>query len=59
MMRMTRSAMNIRAGLGILIIPPIILSINGILFKPWEFGEVGMWWEFPRYMIYIFYLASL
>ena len=51
-MRMTRSAMNIRAGLGILIIPPIFLSINGILFKPWEFGEVGMWWEFPRYMIY-------
>ena len=37
------------------IIPPIILSINGILFKPWEFGEVGMWWEFPRYMIYFLF----
>ena len=47
--------MNIRAGFGILIIPPIVLSINGILFKPWEFGEVGMWWEFPRYMIYFLF----
>ena len=55
LMRVTRSLMNIRAGFGILIIPPIILSINGILFKPWEFGEVGMWWEFPRYMIYFLF----
>ncbi|MCH1591575.1 MAG: acyltransferase, partial [Candidatus Thalassarchaeaceae archaeon] len=42
-MRSVRYTMNIRAGLGILILPPIILALNAILFKPWEFGEVGMW----------------
>ena len=40
---------------GILLIPPTILAINGILFKPWEFGEVGMWWEFPRYLLYFLF----
>lgn len=50
-----RSIFNIRYGLGILFLPPIILSINGILFKPWEFGEVGMWWEFPRYLLYFLF----
>lgn len=50
-----RSIFNIRYGIGILFLPPIILSINGILFKPWEFGEVGMWWEFPRYLLYFLF----
>ena len=54
-MRSVRYTMNIRAGLGILILPPIILALNAILFKPWEFGEVGMWWEFPRYMLYFLF----
>ena len=54
-MRLVRSIMNVRAGLGILILPPIILSLNAILFKPWAFGEVGMWWEFPRYMLYFLF----
>ena len=51
-MRLMRRILRMKSGLGILILPPVILSINGILLKPWEFGEVGMWWEFPRYMIY-------
>ena len=41
--------------MGILLIPPLILGLNGILFKPWAFGEVGMWWEFPRYLIYFLF----
>ncbi len=49
------SILRIRHGLGILLLPPIILSINGILFKPWAFGEVGMWWEFPRYLLYFLF----
>ena len=51
----TRSLLKIRYGMGLLIVPPVILALNGILFKPWEFGEVGMWWEFPRYMIYFLF----
>ena len=55
LVRFIRSVMSVRYGLGILFLPPIILSINGILFKPWEFGEVGMWWEFPRYLLYFLF----
>jgi glucan biosynthesis protein C len=50
-----RSVFRIRHGLGIMLIPPLILAVNGILFKPWEFGEVGMWWEFPRYLLYFLF----
>lgn len=50
-----RSILSIRHGLGILLLPPMILAINGILFKPWAFGEVGMWWEFPRYLLYFLF----
>ena len=50
-----RSIFSLRYGLGLILIPPIILAINGILFKPWEFGEVGMWWEFPRYLLYFLF----
>ena len=53
--RFVRSLFGIRYGLGIFLLPPLILSINGILFKPWEFGEVGMWWEFPRYLLYFLF----
>jgi len=53
--RFVRSILGIRHGLGILIFPPLILGINGILFKPWELGEVGMWWEFPRYLLYFLF----
>ena len=47
--------LKIRYGLGLLLIPPLILALNGILFKPWEFGEVGMWWEFSRYLLYFLF----
>ncbi len=53
--RLVRSLLRIRYGLGILFVPPLILAVNGILFKPWEFGEVGMWWEFPRYLLYFLF----
>ena len=42
-------------GFGILIVPPFILFFNAVLFKPWAFGEVGMWWEFPRYLLYFLF----
>lgn len=51
----TRSLLNVRYGMGLLLLPPLILALNGILFKPWGFGEVGMWWEFPRYLIYFLF----
>ena len=51
----TRSLLNVRYGAGLLLLPPLILALNGILFKPWGFGEVGMWWEFPRYLIYFLF----
>ncbi len=50
--RLVRAVLSTKWGIGILFLPPLILAINGIMFKPWEFGEVGMWWEFPRYLIY-------
>ncbi|MAJ18621.1 MAG: hypothetical protein CMA06_02130 [Euryarchaeota archaeon] len=54
-LRLVRSILRAKWGLGILLLPPLILALNGILFKPWHFGEVGMWWEFPRYMIYFLF----
>ena len=54
-LRLVRSILRVKWGLGILLLPPLILALNGILFKPWHFGEVGMWWEFPRYMIYFLF----
>ena len=53
--QLVKLVLNIRYGLGILLIPPLILALNGILFKPWEFGEVGMWWEFSRYLLYFLF----
>lgn len=53
--RFVRSILRVRHGLGLLLLPPLILAVNGILFKPWEFGEVGMWWEFPRYFLYFLF----
>jgi len=50
-----RSLLNIRYGMGLLLLPPLVLALNGILFKPWGFGEVGIWWEFPRYLIYFLF----
>ena len=53
--QMTRSILKARHGLGLLLLPPLVLSLNNVLFKPWGFGEVGMWWEFPRYMLYFLF----
>ena len=53
--RIVQNVFNIKRGLGVLIIPPSILALNGILFKPWAFGEVGMWWEFSRYLMYFLF----
>ena len=53
--RCIRSILSIRQGLGILLLPPMVFAINGILFKPWAFGEVGMWWEFPQYLLYFLF----
>ena len=53
--QMTRSLLNVRYGIGLLLLPPLVLSLSNILFKPWGFGEVGMWWEFPRYMLYFLF----
>jgi glucan biosynthesis protein C len=51
----TRSLLNVRHGTGLLLLPPLVLTISNVLFKPWAFGEVGMWWEFPRYMLYFLF----
>ena len=53
--QMTRSLLNVRHGFGLLLLPPLVLSLSNVLFKPWGFGEVGMWWEFPRYMLYFLF----
>ena len=51
----TRSLLNARRNLGLLLLPPLILTVSNVVFKPWGFGEVGMWWEFPRYMLYFLF----
>ena len=53
--QMTRSLLNIRHGMGLLLLPPFVLALSNFLFKPWGFGEVGMWWEFPRYLLYFLF----
>ena len=49
---LTRRMLRMPAGIGLMLLPALVLSANAILFKPWAFGEVGMWWEFPRYLLY-------
>ena len=53
--RAVKGVLEMPGGTGIMLVPPILLSVNGILFKPWGFGEVGMWWEFPRYLLYFLF----
>ena len=33
-------------------VPAPILGASAILTKPWHYGEVGMWWEFPHYFLF-------
>ncbi|MDP6166805.1 MAG: acyltransferase family protein [Gammaproteobacteria bacterium] len=47
-----RRALNMPWGLGLLLLPVMMLWLNGVLFKPWLPGEVGMWWEFSHYLLY-------
>ncbi len=51
----SRRILKMPAGMGIMLFPALVLSANAILFKPWGFGEVGMWWEFPRYLLYFLF----
>ena len=50
-----RRILKIPGGVGIMLFPALALSTNAILFKPWGFGEVGMWWEFPRYLLFFLF----
>lgn len=47
-----RALLRMPFGLGLLLVPPLLYGFSNILFKPWVPGEVGMWWEFPRYFLY-------
>lgn len=47
-----RALLKMRFGIGLLLVPPLLYGFSNILFKPWVSGEVGMWWEFPRYLLY-------
>ena len=55
LMKGVQGLLKLPFGLGVLLVPPLILAANGILLKPWRFGEVGMWWEFSRYMLYFLF----
>ena len=52
---LTRRMLRMPAGIGLMLLPALVLAANSILFKPWAFGEVGMWWEFPRYLLYFLF----
>lgn len=47
-----RTWMTMPFAAGLLIVPPLLFAVSDILCKPWARGEVGMWWEFPRYSLY-------
>lgn len=47
-----RGLLKMPFGMGLLLVPPLFYGFSNILFKPWVPGEVGMWWEFPRYFLY-------
>jgi hypothetical protein len=47
-----RKLMTMPFAAGLLIVPPLLFTVSDIFCKPWVRGEVGMWWEFPRYFLY-------
>lgn len=47
-----RTLMTMPFAAGLLIAPPLLFAFSDVLCKPWVRGEVGMWWEFPRYFLY-------
>ena len=52
---LSRRMLRMPAGIGLMLLPALVLAANSSLFKPWAFGEVGMWWEFPRYLLYFLF----
>ena len=45
--RAARWTVQAGGGLALMTVPALILGASAILTKPWHYGEVGMWWEFP------------
>ncbi|MEC7722982.1 MAG: acyltransferase family protein, partial [Candidatus Thermoplasmatota archaeon] len=58
--RAARWTVQAGGGLALITVPALILGASAILTKPWHYGEVGMWWEFPHYFLFTLfgYLAS-
>lgn len=47
-----RALLSMPFGVGLILVPPLLYGLSNVFFKPWVAGEVGMWWEFPRYFLY-------
>ena len=47
-----RALLRMPFGVGLIFVPPLLYGFSNVFFKPWVAGEVGMWWEFPRYFLY-------
>ena len=50
--RAARWTVQAGGGLALMTVPALILGASAILTKPWHYGEVGMWWEFPHYFLF-------
>lgn len=49
--RAARWTVDAGRGLALITVPALVLAASAILTKPWHYGEVGMWWEFPHYFL--------
>ena len=50
--RAARWTVQAGGGLALITVPALILGASAVLTKPWHYGEVGMWWEFPHYFLF-------
>lgn len=50
--RAARWTVDAGRGLALIIVPALLLAASALLTKPWHYGEVGMWWEFPHYLLF-------
>ena len=50
--RAARWTVNAGGGLALIAVPALVLAISAVLTKPWHYGEVGMWWQFPHYLLF-------
>ncbi len=50
-----RSMITLGRGYGLLIVPPLLLALAGILFKPWMAGSAGFWWETPWFALFFLF----